>query len=265
MMSAERQQTIKELLTTTRMVYVSALAEMFSVSEMTIRRDLEALEKRGVLRRVYGGAVVEEALYAEIHDVPIHVRSVDKLPEKQAIAERAVQLIEPNDVIILDAGTTTLEIAKRLKDWRGLVVITNSLPVAWELAGGGPSLLMIGGQIRGSSLSAVGSKATAFLSDIVVNTVFLAASGLSLERGIMNSNLDESEVKRLMMGRCNKVVLVSDTSKFQNQAYHVVAGWDEIDTFITDDRLPDDVCEKLSALGVDLIKVGVSTSESILR
>ncbi|MCF8566706.1 DeoR/GlpR family DNA-binding transcription regulator [Alicyclobacillus tolerans] len=253
MLSIERQNLISDMVVKHGMVKVADLTKLFSVSEMTIRRDLDILEKKGVLKKVYGGAVAERSTVEEMQDIPIQVRREDRVAEKRAIAAMAVEFIQPNDVIFLDAGTTTLEIARLIRHRSDLVVITNSLPAATELAGSSVSLLLVGGQVRGTSHSVVGAKANAFLSDLVAGTLFLAASGLSVEQGIMNSNLDESEIKRSMMGHCEKVVLVSDTSKFEHQSFHVFARWSEIDAFITDSGLPAAAREELEGHGIQVL------------
>ncbi|RIV18206.1 DeoR/GlpR transcriptional regulator [Alicyclobacillaceae bacterium I2511] len=253
MLSVERQDLIRDIILKQRLVKVTELTNLFSVSEMTIRRDLDVLEKKGVLKKVYGGAVAERSMYEEIGDIPLQVRSVDRILEKRLIAQKAIQFIQPNDVIILDAGTTTLEIARLIRQRSDLVVITNSILAASDLAGSSVSLLMMGGQIRGTSHSTVGAKTNEFLSDLSVSTLFLAASGLSLDKGIMNSNLDESEVKRTMMKHSEKTVLVADPSKFQHESFHVFAAWDEIDVFITTSLLPKSYLEELEALNVQVV------------
>ncbi|MCY0891976.1 MAG: DeoR/GlpR family DNA-binding transcription regulator [Acidibacillus sp.] len=256
MLTLERQSLIVDMLQKKGMVRVAELMKTFSVSGMTIRRDLDTLEKEGILKKVYGGAIATtQSMKESSQDIPIYIRSIERIQEKRNIAQFAVSYIAKDDAILLDAGTTTLEIAKLLKDRSSLVLITNSIPVAHELAGSDVTLLIMGGQIRGSSHSIIGAKAKAFLSDIVVGTVFLAASGLSLDQGIMNSNLDESEVKCQMINHSEKVILVADSSKFQSQSYHVFAQWNEIDVFITDDQLPDEYYEILTQLGLEVIRV----------
>lgn len=256
MLSIERQALIADMALRQGLVKVSDLSRLFCVSEMTIRRDLDVLQQKKLIKKIYGGAVTEPSVDEELLDIPMSVRSKTHLMEKHAIAEQAVRFIQPRDVVILDAGTTTLEIARLLPRTDNLVVITNSIPIAYELyehAGSAVSLLLMGGQVRENSHSMVGSKAHEFLSDLVASILFLGASGLSINRGILNSNMDESEVKRKMMEHCEKVVLVSDSSKFDQQSYHVVATWDEIDVFITDSQLPQEYREQLEDKGVEII------------
>ncbi|UOF89572.1 DeoR/GlpR family DNA-binding transcription regulator [Fodinisporobacter ferrooxydans] len=258
MLSQERQTRIAEMMSKQRMVKVADLTKLFSVSEMTIRRDLDVLEKKGILKKVYGGAVAKRLTIEEMQDIPIQVRSVNRIAEKRAIAERAVNLIQPNDVVILDAGTTTLEIARLIRHRSDLVVITNSIPAAYELTGSAVTLIILGGQVRGTSHSVVGAKANQFLSDLVSSILFLGAASLSIEQGIMNSNLDESEIKRHMMDHSEKVVVVSDTSKFQSQSYHVFARWNEIGTLITDAGLSFESQYELEKQGVEVLTAPVT-------
>ncbi len=258
MLTVERQSIIIDMIQKKGMVRVSDLTRIFAVSGMTIRRDLDSLEKVGILKKVYGGAIAsKQSINENSKDIPISIRSIERIQEKRSIAQVAVSFITKDDAVLLDAGTTTLEIAKLLKDRSNLVLITNSIPAAYELAGSDVTLLIMGGQIRGSSHSIVGAKTNAFLSDLVVGTLFLAASGLSLEQGIMNSNLDESEVKRHMIKHSERVILVADSSKFQSQSYHVFAQWSEIDLFITDHELSDEHNTVLNQLGVQVIRVPV--------
>ncbi|QSO54085.1 DeoR/GlpR transcriptional regulator [Alicyclobacillus curvatus] len=257
MLSVERQTIITDMIAKERLVKVTDLTQLFSVSEMTIRRDLDALEKKGVLRKVYGGAVAETLPGLEdVQDVPLDVRSSKRSAEKQAIARRAVDFIEANDVIFLDAGTTTVEIARLIRHRADVVVITNSLLAAYELTSSAVTLILIGGQVRSTTQSVVGVKATQFISDFVVSTCFIGASGLSVENGLMNTNLDESELKRRMIRQSDRSILVADTSKFYSpQSYHKFAEWSDVDIFVTDDGLPPEDEQKLRQFGPNVIVV----------
>ena len=254
MLSVERQALIAALVRETQLVKVADLMARFDVSDMTVRRDLDALEKQGVLRKVYGGAVLAApAAAGPDQDVNLDVRAGAFTQLKMEIARRAADLIAPDDVIILDAGTTTLALARMLPRRDDLVIVTNSIPIAHELAGRASSLLLAGGIVRSSTHSAVGPKTKEFLSDLRASKLFLGASSLSLAQGLMNSNLYESEIKQTMMAASEQVIVLADSSKFESKSYHVFAQWKDVDILVTDHLLPDGVRRGLSERGVQVL------------
>lgn len=256
MIGEERRKIITDLIRQEQTVSVSDLIEMFSVSNITIRRDLDQLEQQGN-RKVYGGAVLAEGPSADFQNTSMSARRSRYTLEKLAIAQTAAQLIASEDVIILDAGTTMLELSKCLPKDPGLVIITNSLAIAQELAEQPVTLLLTGGQVRGSTYSTIGPKTKNFLSDLRANKVFLA-SALSIEEGLMNSKLYESEIKQQMMKSADKVILLADHSKFRSKSYHTFANWDDIDIVVTYGAVPDDVVSSLRVLGVEVIVSSVA-------
>lgn len=262
-LSVERQSIISGLIKDKEFVKISDLMTLFDVSNMTIRRDFEALEKKGVLRKVYGGAVACKTNQTDSQDVSIDVRGVSCMREKQAIAKRAAQLVEPNDAIILDAGTTTLELAKALTPTPELIVITNSIPIAHELSGEPLTLLITGGHIRSSTHSVIGPKAKEFLSDLRASKLFLAASAASLSEGLTNSNLYESEIKQQMMSCADQVILLADSSKFSARSYHTFAQWKQIHTLITDWSISPKIVDSLVDQGVKVIIAQASPLDKI--
>lgn len=256
MLSVERQARIERIVRQKQLVKVAELMEEFEVSDMTIRRDLGVLEKRGLIRKVYGGAVLAEPAVPLDQDENLDVRAAASSEYKQQIARLAVDLIEPGDVIILDAGTTTLEVARLIPNQKNLVVVTNSLSVAHELLHRSSSLLLAGGIVRPSTHSVVGPKTKEFFNDLRASKLFLGASSLSLDGGLMNSNLYESEIKRMMIAAADQVILVADASKFETKSYHVFAQWSEVDLFVTDRRLQEEIRRDLSHQGVGTLVAG---------
>ncbi|MBX5436440.1 MAG: DeoR/GlpR transcriptional regulator [Alicyclobacillaceae bacterium] len=261
MLSIERQARITELIREKHMVTVAELMEMFSVSDMTIRRDLDVLERKGIVRKVYGGAVLADFVLADYvlgapQENSLLARETAHVEAKRAIAREAAAMIHPEDVVLLDAGSTTLQIAKQLQPSPNLVVITNSIPIALELMGKPVSLHLIGGDLRRATQSTVGPKAKAFLSDLRARKVFLGASALSVETGLMNFNLYEAEIKQQMMQSADQVVLVADSSKFDAQSYYAFAQWKDVHVFITDPGISSDIVRQLEERGVQVVVAG---------
>lgn len=260
MLSVERQAMIAQLVKQQQLVKVTDLMERFEVSDMTIRRDLSVLEQRGLIKKIYGGAVLVDTGEGTDQDVNLAVRAAEFTHFKQEIGQCAATFVEADDVILIDAGTTTLEFAKAIRNFAGLVVVTNSLPIASELAERTSSLLFAGGIVRPSTHSTVGPKTKDFLSDLRVSKLFLGASSLSMDQGLMNSNLYESEIKRTMMAAADKVFVLADASKFGSKSYHVFAQWSEVDVLITDQRVTEDSRRRLAERGVQVVAVGEGDS-----
>ncbi len=264
MLNIEHQARITELIREKRMVSVAELMELFSVSDMTIRRDLDVLERKGIVRKVYGGAVLADLVLADYvlgapHEYSMVARETARVEAKRAIAKEAVSLIQPEDVILLDAGSTTLQVAKAFQPSPDQVVITNSIPIGLELMGKPVSLHLIGGDLRSATQSTVGPKAKAFLTDLRARKVFLGASALSLENGLMNFNLYEAEIKQEMIQCSEQVILVADSSKFAAQSYYTFAQWKDVDVFITDSEISLTVVRKLEERGVRVVIAGSSS------
>ncbi len=253
MLSVERQTLIAEMVREKPLVKVTELMEKFGVSDMTIRRDLDVLQKQGIIKKVYGGAVLATSATGVNQDVHMEVRVEAFTNRKREIAKRAVDLIGTQDVIILDAGTTTLELARILPRYEDLVVVTNSIPIAHELTGKSPSLLLAGGIVRASTHSTVGPKTKEFLGDLRASKLFLGASSLSLKEGLLNSNLYESEIKRTMIASADQVIVLADSSKFETSSYHVFARWESVDILVSDHLLPEGIRQALREQGVEVL------------
>lgn len=253
MLSVERQALIADMAREKQLVKVSDLMKKFKVSDMTVRRDLDTLQKRGIIRKVYGGAVLATSAAGANQDVNMDVREGAFAGRKREIARRAVELIGPEDVIILDAGTTTLELARILPRHEDVVIVTNSIPIAHELSGKASSLLLAGGIVRASTHSTVGPKTKDFLSDLRASKLFLGVSSLSLKEGLLNSNLYESEIKRTMIAAADQVIVLADSSKFEGASYHVFARWESVDTLVSDHLLPEEIKHVLCDRGIRVL------------
>jgi DeoR family transcriptional regulator, fructose operon transcriptional repressor len=248
---SERQQAIFLLIQEHGHLSVSELALRFQVSEMTIRRDLNTLASQGFIHRQHGGATYP--VFPPQADALFFNRLGEAEKEKTAMGNAAASLILPGDTIILDAGTSTLAIAKAIKSIE-IVVITNSIPISSILAGQeGISVLLTGGEVRDSTCALVGPLARSSLYNFNADKLFLGATGVSLERGLSTSNLLESEIKQTMIQSAKEVILVAHSRKFGEVYYHSFAGWNDIDTLITDNQLPQSIYKELSQLGIHVI------------
>lgn len=229
--SVERRSEILRILSAKESVDVESLAEHFQVSRVTIRTDLDELAEKGMLVRTHGGAIVAERKN--------FIRFISKTvkensSEKDRIAKTAVGLIKDGDTIILDSGSTTLNIPKYLAS-STLTVVTDSLVAAHELADyEGVDLLVLGGLLRRSSMNMIGPMTKTCLEAINAKWLLMGATAVSIEQGISTTNLVEAEVKQMMIRAADKVCLLADSTKLGKTSFGKVCDWDQIDYFITD-------------------------------
>lgn len=251
MLAEERHQHILLLLNEKGAVTVSELCEQFGVSEMTVRRDLAALERKGLLRRVHGGAV---SARGRSYEPPFLMRSSQHAQEKQRIAEAALSLIHDGDSIALDVGTTTLEIAKRLSDVRNLTIVTPSLHIANVLADNPHNrIILTGGILRPGELSLVGPFAERIFAELFVDKLFLGIGGLDLEAGLTEYNLEDAQVKRAMLRSAKECIVVTDSSKLGRIAFAAVGPISVMHTLITDNKADPAIVSRLEEMGVRVI------------
>lgn len=248
MFAAERRNHIARLIETHQRVIVGELAQRFRVSEATIRRDLTLLDGIGVLQRTHGGAIAAEQMTFE---PDVTDRQILHFEEKVRIGQKAVELIEDGDSVILDAGTTTVQIARALKGRRNVTVITNALNIAEELLGSpGVEILMTGGMARSRTSSLVGPYADEVLRQLNVDKVFLATNGISLTRGLTTPNPAEARTKQAMVEAANEVIAVADHSKFGRTFMAQIVPIRDVNMLVTDDGAEIDVVHRLGRLGV---------------
>lgn len=253
MLSVERQQEILSLLDKHHSVQISELVERFNTSEMTIRRDLGALERKGLLRRVRGGAISNRG---RSYEPPFLVRSKDRTEEKKRIGSMAASLIKSGESIMLDVGTTTLEIARNLSNHQNLTVITPCFQIAALLVEH-PNIRLIvtGGILRRGELSLVGHLAEQAIEEFYVDKLFMGVGGADLEAGFTEFNLEDTLIKKAMIRRAKEITVVADSSKFGQVAFTVIAPLGVANRIITDDALPQQTADKIRELGIELILV----------
>ncbi len=233
-------------------VRVDELAELLAVSPATVRRDLAELDLRGVVRRVHGGAVAVEG---RLEEPGFEDKAETNAKEKLAIAEEALTFVSSNDCIYLDGGSSILAFARLLTDMKNLTVVTNSLRVAMTLAGGGPRLVLVGGELRRISQTFVGALTGPVMDQLHVDKAFMGTIGLSLEQGLTTTDPNEAFTKRMVMEHAEQVFLLADSSKLGKVAFAHSGGVDDVNVLITDKAADKDLCRKLQKQSVNVIRV----------
>lgn len=250
MFAEERQEKIMTTLEQDGSVKVNELSEHFNVSEATIRRDLQEMENKKLLVRTHGGAVKFDITNFE---PTFSDKKNKKNVEKIAIGKLAASMIKDGDTIILDSGTTTLEIAKHITN-ENLTVITNSIDIAAELINKNKIELFIpGGVIRASTRAMVGQLSEAAYKNFKVDKAFIGANGIAIKEGITTPNFVEAQTKKAMINAANKIIVVSDNSKFDNVCLSVICPIEEITAIITNGDLPEKVVNDYKKLGIEIL------------
>lgn len=255
-----RRMQILDLLQEVGSATVTDLASRFSVSEMTMRRDLQLLDDEGFVRRVRGGAMIMKSPT----ELPFRTRMVENLDEKAAIAEQAVNLVTEGMSVFLAPGTTAREVALRLPP-RGLRVITNSLPISQELAEGQNDFVLTGGTLRRFSESLVGPSAVASLEAESIHMAFIGVSGVSIARGLTLYSAEEANVARAAVRSSRVTCVLADSSKFDSDVgVEAVPLW-RVHRVITDDGLPDRYREYFADhdIAVDIVNIDQQTGRPI--
>ena len=249
----ERRNRIVDILRNSGKVTVSELAGIFKVSEVTIRKDLDVLEKEGKLLRTHGGAILPVHSKSEWN----FLRKIHQMKEeKKAIAQIAISIIEDDDTIILDSSSTNYHIALEMskRSWKHLTVVTNNVFIAEKLLGSVNEIIVLGGMIRENSLSLVGPWTLKFLENISVDKAFLGTTGFSIEKGFMTPSIIEADVKKAILNCSSMKIIVTDSTKFMRKAFASFAFPEDIDMVITDSGIPEDVEAYLSEKGVEVRK-----------
>jgi DeoR family transcriptional regulator, fructose operon transcriptional repressor len=229
----DRQKQIYEILLRNGEVKINHLKELFGVVEMTVRRDLEKMEKLGLLYRTYGGAIRVTDM-----DISINEREKILMKAKEVIGFKAAQTVKPNEAIFIDAGTTTSQVAKHLDPSLNLIVVTNAINVALQLREKNIQKIIIGGILRDTTLSLVGPIAEETLSKMSFDKAFIGASGFSVENGFSNSNVFESYIKTIVIKQSKEVNIVIDHSKFGVKSLSKFATLSDVHNIFTDQE-PD--------------------------
>lgn len=234
MLAIERRTQILEKLQKEKKVYVGSLSQFYNVSEETIRRDLEKLEKEGLVTKSYGGAVLKDNNNI---DLPFNVRKNRNVDAKIKIAKLLAETIEDGDSIMLDSSSTAVFVAKHIKDKKNITIITNSIEILIELSDVTDwHIISTGGALKESSLDLIGPNSIKTIKSYHVDKVIISCKGLDLNKGLTDANEMQAEVKKTMFESANKKILAIDSTKFNEISFTTVCNVSEITAIYTDKK-----------------------------
>lgn len=253
LLTHQRRERITELLALHGVVRVKDLSSRFGVSEVTIRTDLDQLAHQGTLVRDHGGAIANTVSPLS---VGFAQRALINQEVKQAIGRAAAEMVSPGDSIMIDAGSTAMEMAKQLSNHAPLTVITNALNVATQV-GALPAVnvILAGGSLSRETISTLGTLAERDLSGLMVNKAFISAPAVDVDRGLTDPSIEVARVKMAMIQAAREVILLADSSKWGQQKLAKIANLAEVQTVISDEGLPQETRRKLLAMGINLVLV----------
>lgn len=251
MLNLERMEYILDALKEKRVVHVKEMAKQFYLSESTIRRDLAALEKEGLIRRVYGGAILIDK---DTSELPYLVRATTEATAKSQIGMYAARLVQDDMVIFMDNSSTTSEMIKYMKDKKNLRIITNSANLAMKILDClNVEMYCLGGRMNPRSRGFIGENAISCAKMWYADMSFCSSYCLSLEQGCMDANPEEVHVKKVMMQQSKKRVYLCDSSKFNKTSACCFAKFMELDYLVTEKRPSDEWVQELKKNGVKII------------
>lgn len=251
MLSTVRRQRIIEWIEEEGSARVRDLAQAFEVTEATIRQDLERLEESGRITREHGGAFLNSVASQVASHALHHQVEMDR---KRKIGRLAASLASSNETLILDAGTTTTEVAHNLVGLSNLTVITNALNIAMTLGSvQGFSVHMPGGEFKPPTLSLTGDKSVEYFRDILAGKLFLATAGVDTRLGLTYPSFADLQLKQAMIRAAQHVVLVADATKINKPSFTRLGDLDLVQTFITDDGISDEQAKEFEARGIELM------------
>lgn len=250
MFGVERKIKIAEIVNSGNSVRVCDMAEKFNVSPSTIRRDLMDLQHSGLLQRTHGGAIRS----GTGSEPSFNEQERSHIKEKESLGEKAAALIQDGDTVFLDSGTTITYIPRYITA-KNVTVLTNSVPLIWELTKyENLETIIIGGSIRAKTKVMVGPVAERTIRQFRVDKLFLGANGVSLHSGITTPDLVEASAKKAMLDIADKKYVVADSSKFGVDTFSVVCSLSDIDCILTDDALDREEADFYIRRGVDIIR-----------
>lgn len=243
MLKLERKNMIIKYLEEHESATVEELSKKLGVSPMTIRRDFQSLEDSNMLTRTFGGAVLRSKLTTEI---PYKNKSISHKEEKKRIAKYSASLVQDGQIVLLDSGTTNMEIAKLLKQKKDLTIITTDIKIAGYLAFSTDfKILCTGGIIQNSTGTCFGSSAVEFLKNINVNIGFIATSSIDVDKGISTPTLQKADIKKQIVECSDTCILVADRGKFNKRSFIKICDLDVFDEIVTDADLDKDTYDLL--------------------
>lgn len=253
MLNEERRRAILESLNRDGRVLVGDLARQFETSQVTIRKDLEILHDHGLLHRTHGGAL--PSADGALADPTLREKEKLHRGEKHRIADAAAAMVQEGQVVILDSGTTTTAIARALRSFHNLTIVTNAVNIASELAGADVEVILTGGTLRRNSFSLVGPIAEDMLRKLNADILFLGVDGFDVHYGLSTPNLLEAKVNRIMVEISKKVVAVCDASKFGRRSLSQILPPTGLHHVITDRGAPKSDLRALKEAGIEVTLV----------
>lgn len=251
MLALERRNQIYEKLQQDKRVVVSELSQLYHVTEETIRRDLEKLEKDGIAIKSYGGAVLNENMNIEL---PFNVRKKHNVYGKQIIADLIAEMVHSREHLMLDSSSTSVFVAKALKEKEQLTIVTNSIEIMIELADKDKwNVISTGGSIKSGGLSLEGMRTIHGINDYNVEKVILSCKAFDIEKGFTDSSEDTVNVKRAMLKSGQERILAVDSSKFNKIAFCKIADLKDIDYLVTDKKPDEDIIKVLEQADINII------------
>jgi DeoR family transcriptional regulator of aga operon len=235
-LNEERRRAIVDLLSRQGRVLVTELSHHFETSQVTVRKDLEVLHARGMVHRTHGGAL--PSLDGTLEDPTLREKEKHHRQEKLRIADSAASMVKEGQVVILDSGTTTTAIARALRGFQKLTIITNAVNIAAELAGTAVEVILTGGTLRKNSFSLVGPITEETLRRLSADLLFLGVDGFDVHYGLSTPNLLESKVNRVMVEVAKRTVAVCDSSKFGRRSLSLIVPMSALQEVITDRGAP---------------------------
>jgi DeoR family transcriptional regulator of aga operon len=249
MLNEERRRAILQMLDRDGRVLVVDLAKRYKTSQVTIRKDLDALHTQGLVHRTHGGALPARA--GALEDPTLREKEKLHRKEKLRVATAAAAMVKEGQVVILDSGTTTTAIARALRNFRKLTVVTNAVNIAAELAGTEVEVILTGGTLRKNSFSLVGPLADETLRHLNADVLFLGVDGIDVRYGLSTPNLLEANVNRLMVEGAKRTVAVCDSSKFGRRSLSHIVPLSAIHEVITDRGIPKADLKVLKKAGIE--------------
>ena len=250
-LAPQRWDNLRALIRDSGVIRIEDLCRQLQVSPATVRRDLDQLERGGAIRRVHGGAVSVESRL----DEPVFADKTSlAVREKRRIAEVALRFVEPGDTVYLDGGSTVLELARLLRERTNLTVVTNSLYAAHELAGRGPRLILIGGELRRLSQTMVGPLTETVLHELHLDKAFMGTIGFALNEGLTTTDPSEASTKKLVLFQSRQVIVLADSSKAGKVSFASAGAWEDVHVLITDKQLDKDFAKELIKKDIKLVR-----------
>ncbi len=251
--SEDRRKTILDMLMRDGKVKVNKLSKLFNISEVTIRNDLSELESRGMLQRVHGGAVSTSKAY---YNMSFQERMETNREEKLRIAQAAASLIDKNDSVLFNSGTTTLYTARQLTENKNLIIVTNSISIASEIGHyDGINLILLGGNYNPQYQFTYGDDTLSALQKYNTDKLILAVDGVHPERGLTSFLHLEATIDQHMIQNATQVIVVADHTKLNRVSFSYIDKIESVDTLITDSKADKNILAQLKENGIDIITV----------